>query len=58
MNERDVRIVAVGDEDAGGIVAWDLETGECLRLLEGHTALVTGTSVTPEIGRAACRESE
>jgi WD40 repeat protein len=31
---------------------WDLETGQCLRILEGHTAEVRAVAVTPDGHRA------
>jgi WD40 repeat protein len=31
---------------------WDLETGECVRVLEGHTGSVSAVSITPD-GRKA-----
>jgi len=30
---------------------WDLETGGCLRMLEGHTDTITSLSITPDGSR-------
>ena len=36
---------------------WDLESGQCLRTLEGHTDAVNSVSVTPDGRRAVSGES-
>ena len=37
---------------------WDLETGECLRTLAGHVALVSSVSISPDGRRAASVSSD
>ena len=41
-----------GDESGGGHYLWDLESGEALRRLEGHTDTVASLAFTPD-GRQA-----
>jgi TIR domain/WD domain, G-beta repeat len=42
------RIVSVSHDENETLRVWDLESGETLRTLEGHTSLVTAVAVTPD----------
>ena len=41
-----------GEGDDNSLRVWDLETGSCLRVLDGHTNAVVAVSITPDGGRA------
>jgi WD40 repeat protein len=43
---------SLGRQDENNLRIWDLESGACLRTLQGHSAGVTSVSVTPDGRRA------